>query len=370
MPLTAQPTIWTITPAGTWTTDIRASLDAALDTSLDYVDTTPGAWTSIAGDALWRADQGMAAALASMLLDTAPRQGVVARAYDAGITPRAATSSVYSVVVVGDGTLPEGSQVRGGGDDGMAVWEVIEGFGTVANGDAVVISALVPGPTTITNPTTLTFLTPLPGLTALTYSGGDEQIGRPEQSTTELRIAVRRAHNRAGGSVTGLRSAVIALPWVVAASVEGAEGIVLVTVAPAPVGDTQEQELGNAIYQWLPAGASTQGTGISVVGADGRDVTVRYEAGVTQAVNVVLTLTTDGTVTDAATEEAAEATIAAIFAALSQGETLYYYRALAAFATISGVTAAVLTLNGSTGNITPTSSADILVSGAVTVTIA
>lgn len=366
--------IWTVTPSGTYLDRIRADLDTVVGTPLDYDGTVDGAWTSVAAELAWRVDQGIATALATTQLATAPDEALVAQALEGGLTPRAATSSRYIVRSGGAGELPEGAQVQGGGPLGRSLWRVVDATATVALDDPVTIEAVDTGAISLPSTATLTLISPVAGITTLTYDSGDGdayQVGRAAESASSLRLRIA-ALPANGGSAAAVRSQIRDLSWVVAADVQTVSaGTIGVTVAPAPVGADQEDELGQAIYGSAALGIATSGPdSVSIEDVNGASLTINYTEGSTDPVPVVATIVSDGTVSDADLEIAATAAIEAEFGALSVGDPIYRLHVMSAL-DIPGVTAVTtLTIDGSSAaSVSPPTSADVLVPSTITITV-
>lgn len=366
--------IWTVTPSGVYLDQIRADLDTLVGTPLDYDGTIDGAWTSVAAELAWRVDQGVAVALSTTQLATAPEEALVAQALEGGLTPRAATASRYVVRSGGAGELPEGTQVQGGGPLGRSLWRVVDATATVALDDLVTIEADETGPISLPSTATLSLISPVAGITTLTYDSGDSdpyQVGRTAESPASLRLRVA-ALPANGGSAAAVRSQLRDLSWVVAADVQTVSaGTIGVTVAPGPVGADQEAELAETIYGSAALGIATSGTSsVSIEDVNGAALTVYWTDGSTDPIPVVAALVSDGSVSDADLIVAANAAIEAQFAALSVGDPIYRLRVMAAL-DIPGVTAVTtLTLDGSTAaSVSPATSADVLTALSITVTV-
>jgi hypothetical protein len=366
--------IWTVTPSGTYLDEIRANLDVAVGTPLDYDGTIDGAWTSVAAELAWRLDQGIAVALSTTQLATAPEEALVAQALEGGLTPRAATSSRYIVRSGGAGELPEDTQVQGGGPLGRSLWRVVDATATVALDDEVTIEAVDTGAISLPSTATLTLISPVAGITTLTYDSGDGdayQVGRAAESAASLRLRVA-ALPANGGSAAAVRSQVRDLSWVVAADVQTVSaGTIGVTVAPGPVGADQEDELGQAIYGSAALGIATSGTSSTVIeDVNGASLTVNYTEGGTDPKAVVVAMTSDGTVDDADLIVAATAAIEAEFGALSFGDPIYRLRLMGALDLPGATGVTTLTVGGSSAaSVSPATSADVLTASSITVTV-
>lgn len=366
--------IWTVTPSGAYLDQIRADLDTTVGTPLDYDGTIDGAWTSVAAELAWRVDQGVGVALATTQLATAPDEALVAQALEGGLTPRPATSSRYIVRSGGAGELPEDTQVQGGGPLGRSLWRVVDATATVALDDEVTIEAIETGPISLPSTETLTLIAPVAGITTLTYDSGDGdayQVGRDAESASSLRLRIA-ALPANGGSAAAVRSQLRDLSWVVAADVQTVSaGTIGVTIAPAPVGADQEDELGQAIYGSAALGIATSGPdSVSIEDVNGATLVVNYTEGGTDPKAVVAVLVGDGSVANADLIAAAEAAIEAQFGALSFGDPIYRLRVMGAL-DLPGCTAVTtLTIGGSTAaSVSPATSADVLTTSTITVTV-
>lgn len=373
---------WVPTTTGEYLISVRADYEAAIGTVPVYSGSLDGAWTVSAASLANDVDNGGALAYSALRLATCPTGALVARAIEAGITPRAATSSTASGVVTAgaSGTMVVGSQVEGGGEDGRARWALSEIDGNttsganvvVSGGEAVVLTAVDTGAVTLpTGTVVLPLVNPVPGVESVTYvsSTDDFTVGQVAETDAELRVRVEQARARVGGSLSGMRSALIDLSWVLAANIAESAGNITVTVAPGPVGSAQAAELGDTIYATKAGGAVTNGAeSVSVTGVNGTPVTVYYEVGSTEDVAVVYTLTSDGSVSAADMESAADAAILAEFTGLDIGGTVYYHRVYSSL-DLPGVIGVSLTLNGGTSDVTPASAADVLVASPITGTI-
>lgn len=376
MPTTSD--IWTVTPAATWTTSIRAGLDAAIGLELDYTGTIDGAWTFQMGQLAYQVEQRVGEALAGSLLASAPRPVVVARARDRGLTPRAATSStmVLTVATGAGGYLPVGTvlRVRSGTVEildtaagGITValdstWTVTENTADAAYveiANTVVATCDEPGRVSIDGTVTFAPATPITGVGTLTGTA-IQTFGRDAESLPELRARLG-IPAVPGGSPAGIVSAIRDLPWVVAVGVEFTPGYVRVIVAPEPPTSTEALELAETIYRVTAGGTLPLGDEEVVVeGADGRDFTVRYDVGATEGVTVAFTVTPASGVTSADARVTARAAIEAEFGRLIPGDPIRYLRVIGAL-NQPGIVGGSVTLNGLTVDVLPTTAADLLV---------
>ncbi len=375
MPASAD--IWTVTPTGEYTTTIRQNLDGLLGTSLQYVGTVDGVWSLMAGELAFRVDQSVADALSSVLTSTAPREVLVARLRDIGIEPRPATKTRVTVFKQGIGVLPLGSLLQTATTinppfgspvtDPFGQWEVVDNdTNNPANGATMVLECTTAGEASSAQPTaSFSFITPVPPLTSCEYdegSGSTTSLGRNAETTPELRQRLSASRVANGGSLPGVRQAVLNLDWVVACSVTGAAGVTTVVVAPAPVGADQRIELAETLLNFGPPGQWGGAQTETIDGPDGFPVTIAWDNGATEAVAVAwASVQLDGTVTLAEAEAAIESNVRAEFSRLSVGEVARYQRMYAATVStgVTGITG--FTLDGGTADVSPTTSADILI---------
>lgn len=372
----ASASIWTVTPTAEYTTSIRQQLDGLLGTQLQYVGTVDGAWTLAAGELAFRVDQSMADALSGVLTATAPREVLVARLRDIGIEPRPATKTRVTVFKQGIGVLPLGTLLQTSTTinppfgapvtDPFGQWEVVDNdSNNPANGATMVLECTTAGEATCAQPAaSFSFVTPVPPLTSCEYdegSGSTTTLGRNEETTPELRQRLSAERVANGGSLPGIRQAVLNLDWVVAISVSGIAGVTTVVVAPAPVGSDQRIELAETLLNYGPPGEWGGAQSETIDGPDGFPVTISWDNGATETVAVAwASVQLDGTVPLAEAEAAIEANIRAAFSSLSVGETARYQRMYAATVTagVTGITG--FTLNGGTVDVSPSNSANIL----------
>lgn len=282
---------------------------------------------------------------------TAPGDALTSIAAGQGVFRRDATASRYEARAVdGPATLSGGELVRGGGPIGTASWTIVT-TGTVNAGDTVIIEAVTPGALALGGATDFVVVTTVPGLTALDWDPGTDpagQVGRDRETDAQL-----RARLSLGGG--GLRAALRALSWVVAAPVETVSGgTILVTVAPAPVGADQTAELVDTIGPFVIGVVTTGTESGTYTASDGVTVTIRWDEGTTAPVPVVLTVTRDSGVSVASITGAITAAVDGYFATLDIGDVVIRQRVIAAVLTVAGVTdVTACTINGAATNYTP-----------------
>lgn len=368
--------IWTVTPSGTYVTELREDLDLLAGTSLEYDGSLPGAYTAAAAELAFRVSQGVSLALSTMFLASAPSEVVVARAAEAGLTPGPATRSRYIVKLAGSGEVPNGAFLQGGGPLGRTRWQVVDETGNVASGGDVTIEAVDTGPIALSGITSFTTITPITGVTGYTYdpSDGDPfQLGVDEETVGSLRVRTGRERSR-GGSYASIARTLQDIDWITATDVRqgtGGAGTIAITVVPAPVGADQEAELAAALYASTPGGATLEGaSSLATPDVNGQTTAVFYAVGAQQAVAVVAELVSDGTITPADLEDTITAAIEAFFAGLDAGDTAYFTRFSAAVLGLPGVIGSTsLTLNAGVVDVAPALAADVLVASPITVSV-
>lgn len=357
--------------AAVWTRGIRNRLDAALSLSLDYVGTLEGDWTAAVGELAWQSGQGLQIAVDGLNPLTASGS-----ALDAAVSPvvirKPAIASRYTCTVVTATTLPDRALYR---DSQARSWRVVEGYGVVGVGDEVVLEAVDTGPVALSQgaPSTLTPITALVTPTNLTYTPGDTYaVGRDVESDSILRRRWALSLGRPRcPTPAGIRRTLLALLWVEQVAVaRTAPGVLAIAVYPAPVGSTQEAELGRAIYACVGAATQTIGAeSVSITGVDGRAVTVRWTNPTTQAVDVGITVVLAPGTTVAGVTPAVEQAVLAVFGGLAVGGTLYRLALAQALpGPSSGIVGGVILLDGVAADVTPAAVTTLLVPGVITVT--
>ena len=370
------PTGWTPTSAGDVIAEIRAEWDAAAGMPLDY---SPGTWEAGASVAFGvmssRVEADAAVILDALSPETASGGNLNRIGAFRGIPRRAATYSryiFYPTILAGypSVTIPAGTQVR---DEDRQVWSVVTDTTVTSASDPIAVEAVESGPVAISTAQTLQTVTPVAGLSAMTYDPGDGDaytLGRTAETDAEYRVRLRRALSLAGGaSVPGVRTALLALPWVQAVDcTRSGPGRVAVFVIPEPVGADQEAELADALVATVAAGILTTGSESATVTLPGGATdTVYWTAGadVAAAISYTLTMATGTTVASvtAAVQNAAEGVVAA----LGRGQRLSILQLLSAVAPIAGINGAAVTINGTAADLVPTSTQIVVLSGSVVV---
>lgn len=368
MPLIANGS-WVADSGATWTQTVRDQLDTLLGLSLDYDGTLDGDWTAAIGQIAATSDEGLQVGIDSLDPRTA-RGSALDRAVAPIVTRRPATQSRYTVDADQAGTIPAGAIFQ---EPNGVQWSAVATT-VVVPGTDIVIEAVDGGPIALdsVSPTTLQAVTAIPGITTITHTPGSTfTIGRALESDSALlarwSLSLGQPNAPTG---PGIRRSLLALEWMLAVSLERPNpGELRITIVPAPVGIDQETELGNAIYEAAGAGILTVGgSSITIEGADGYDVTVYWDVGVSQIVAVDVTLVLDSGVGLADVSQAVEDAIEAEFAALAVGETLYLLRVLGAIDTVAGVVGATVLLDGVAADKVPSASTNLLISGTYTIT--
>lgn len=368
--------IWTVTSAAAYRDQMRSDLDIQAGTALEYGGSLAGAYTTAAAELAFRVDSGLAEALSTVFLATAPRAVVVARAIEAGLTPGAATRSRYIAQVEGAGTLPEGTLFQAD-DDARTRWEVVDATAAVSDGDDITLEAVDTGPIALpTGTTSFSLVTPVTGITGAEYdsTGGDPfQIGDNDESVGSLRVRVEQSRSR-GGTYASIAAELRDIDWITAVDVRqgaGGAGTLAITVVPAPVGADQEAELAATLYSSTPAGSTLEGAeSLTTDDVNGQTTTVRYAVGSQQAVAVVIGVISDGSVSDADLIDTVTAAVEAYFDELGPGDTAYFTRfTAAAFAPEPIIGNTTITLDGGVVDVAPTLAADQLVPSPITVTV-
>jgi len=371
----ASMTVWTVTPASEYLQDIRADLDNYFGTPLDYVGTVDGAWTLSAAEWSFRVDQAAAYAIADSMVATASPESLIARRIDSGVPPRPATFTRITVIKEGIGLVAINAIVTGLASiqppygpaisDPISQWKVIDNdAGNTADGAVYTLESVVAGDVSVTTQTRFALATPVPGVADFLYSealGMTTQLGRPAETPAELRISLASPRG-SPSSITGLREAILRLPWVVAASITGAAGVVTVTVAPGPIGTDQETALAETLLGYLAAGITTTGTSsITINGPDGSPITYYWNEGVTEPVDIeLLSPQYDGSVPSVQVLAAVRDQISAEFAKLKPGDPARFQRIYASTVT-PGLTGISITMNGGIADVFPTNSAATLI---------
>lgn len=367
--------LWTVPTTLERLAALRESLDLTPGGPFEYVGTPDGGITLVVAQTVRDVDEGFDLALQQQFIASAAQETLIARARERLQPARAGTYSRYTVRVDGAGTIALGDRFRGGGPLGRSLWAVVTASATYADDDTIEVEAEEVGPITLTSPATLAPVSPITGIDGLTYDSGDSDpfaVGTDPESTPELRARLLRPV-AALGSPPGLRDALELLSWVVRADVRAgvAVGSLAVTVGPGPVGDDQEAELAQAIYDNAPVTTSSfeGSTSANAVDVNGSTVPIGYTAGTDEAVATVVTITGDGSVSVSTLEALFRAAIQSEYAELGPGDPIRRIRLNGAM-DIPGATAVVLSLNGSTtaASVSPSLAANTLVPSPLTVT--
>lgn len=368
--------VWVPTGSEAHLKNIRAKLDSLFGVALDYIASVDGQWTLAAAEYHFEVEQMIADALASMRKATASRETLVADLAELEIEPRPATYSRVVTFKNGVGVIPLDTQLKTSTTivppfgpsvtDPQGKWRVVDNNGDDASdGAPIVLESLVAGQVTASSPTAVfKLLTPIPGITDLEYdegAGSTRTVGKPEETTPELRSRFAPGRIGTGGSIPAMRRVLQNIDWVVGCSIEGEAGVISVYVTPAPTGNDQKDELAYKIYKYGPPGEWAGTSSHEITGADGLPVTIYYTVGTAEEVDVALTgWQYDGTMPELDVQAAVTAAIQEYFGSIVRGAPVYWFRTFAA-ANVPGLTKVTLTLNGATDDVYPANSTNILI---------
>jgi len=373
---------WTRQTIGEVESEIQQAIDAALvaaDLSpQDYDETLLGA--IVEGVATWsvRNDSRVQAAYrAGFAAFAIGRQlddiGGTARPRRPGVASRALFQAIATTGT--QATIEAGRRVRINGE----IW-ICDETATVDDlGGDVVYRADVDGPTTPGAAGTANVVDFVANLDTVLWSGSASdvtQVGRLAESDATYRTRLLAPFGGAADTKPGLRDRILSdLPWVQAVgvlvgTVDGlASGQWQITIAPGPATDNQTTALVNLLARAISAAdvysGSETGTGTY---PDGTERPVAWEEGTQQTVDVDATLVLAPGVTLADVSTEVEEAIGGYFGALGTGDAARILAVLSAIATVDGVIGATVDLDGGTADVSPTTAADILVTGTVTVT--
>lgn len=359
------------------TQTVRDYWDAELG-PLDYSQTIEAATSFGAGVLANVVEQGVQIVVDMLDPRTAP--GTVKDGYAAqvGITRRAATASAYifrATVASGSHVLEAGDVLAGGGADGQATWTV-DADTTITTSETLVdVTCQQTGAVAMTGATTLRVVTPQAVTVTIAYDPADGDaftVGRIRESDALLEIRRSRSLVAVPSPTRdGIRSGMLALSWVVAASVARVSaGVIRCTVYPAPATAVQQQALVDAIgFRAVSAtdSGTFDGSGTYTL-ADGVSTeTIYWAEGGSQAVAVVVALTLLSGWTLAEVSPVVQDAIEAVFAALDVGGAISYMGVYCAIASVQGISSFTLTLNAGVANITPSLSTDFLIASPISI---
>jgi uncharacterized phage protein gp47/JayE len=362
---------WRADPIGVHLATIRQEWDAELGPG-DYDGTPEGALSYGAAVLARRVEEG--AQIVADMLDPRTAVGDVLDGFAAqvGIRRRPATASTYVVrSTVPNGfthVLRAGSVLAGGGADGQATWTV-DADTTITPSDTLVeVTCQQTGPVVLSGVTSLRTVTPQAVAVTTAWDPGDGDpysVGRVRESNGLLRVRLSRSQAAVPSPTRdGIRAGMLAVPWVVAASVvRVSAGVIRCTVYPAPATAAQEQELVDAIgfrAVSLTDSASSDGSGTYTL-SDGSTETIWWTEGGDQAVTVAVALTLLPGWVLADVSPAVQAAVEAVFASLDVGEGIAYMTVYCAVASAEGIASFTLALNGGAANVSAVSSTDFLV---------
>jgi hypothetical protein len=219
-----------------------------------------------------------------------------------GVPRRDATQSTATVTLGGTaGTIVvEGKKVRGGGEDGTAVWELTEDC--TIPGD-VIVQAVEAG-ATLADPTEISeIVTPVAGWTSVTNAAAATPGRQRETDAEYLARQARSLANQGSGTLAAIQARLLQLDYVQgayvvnnrSASVASVQGLSLqphsvsVVLYPSTLTDDQKADVAELLYRHVDPGTYLNGTVTSqVVRGDGYEETVRWSWASTLTVNVAI----------------------------------------------------------------------------------
>lgn len=303
-----------------------------------------------------------------------------------GVFREQASASTALVTLTGTpGTvIPSGALMEGGGADNRARWLLLNpvtigGGGTAAGEVEAAVAGLVEAGAGEINKV----VSVVSGWTAVTNAAAAVP-GQEIESDQALRSRRLRALQGGSSSVNAIRRALEALADVQVAIVLENDtnsdlvlsGLTLtphalaVVVYPEQDTTAKREALARALYTASAAGIELLGDELAtVIGADGREKTVRWREAVADAVPVAAELTLAPGYTLGLVSAAVRAAIEAYFEALRVGDVVRQLRLCAAVASASiGIEAASVTVDGASADYNPGPLARATIDGAVTVT--
>lgn len=373
---------WRRPTVGEIVEELRADIDAALVAAgfdpQEYDDTLLGAIVEALSVFSARRDsQSQAAYLAGFPMYAVGRQlddlGGLARPRRPGTRTRAtftASARTGLTAVVQAGRAVELNGAR---------WVAAETTTVTDSGDPVVYEAADIGPVQPGAAGTAELVDFVASLDDVVWSGLSADIiqsGRDAETDAAYRTRLLRPLGGAADTGPGLRDRMLArLTWLSAAGVlagpdDGlASGEWEVTLTPAPATTDQTQALADLLARAI-SGADFYSGAVTGTGTypDGTPRTVRWTVGTEQAVNIVVTVVLASGVVLSSVSDEVEDAVRAYFAGLGTGGVARILGLLAAVAAVDGVTGATVTLNGGGSDVAPSTAADLLVPGTLTVT--
>lgn len=368
---------WTVDTAATWAVFVRNAIDGALGYPLDYMaGTWEGAVTEAAGVLAQRVDEGVGAMLDA--IDPRTARGVQLDRIGAGRgidrRPGSGSRALVELTITAPAsplTIPAGGLTLR--DASGFTWILVEAV-TITYGapvDSGIFECSSVGPIDLGgSPVILEIRTPIAGLTLAQYDPGPGSIrlGLARESDAEYRARILSAEGlgRTDGRV---RDAILALPWIEAVSVtRTTPGTIAITIYPATSGADQDAELATTILDSVALGIATAGTESEVVDLpDGSTDTIRWSVGTDLAVVIVATLDLATGYALADVSPAVVSAIESVLASLDVGSPLRVLALLREIGGVVGVDGATITLDGSSADVLPLATEQI-VNGGITVT--
>jgi len=362
-----------IEAATTHTARLRARLDRIEGEALDYQRSPHGSLTDVLGEDLFRLDQDIVIAMANNSARTCVPAALavigaeIGQQRDAGRRARWSSDTDKNGAIqpgaIGSYRLTDGTKVE------WRIVEVIRGGSSLdlqdtietEDTDLIIVEALLPGSFEI-------LPIRFPG-GAIVRAAVVIYRGIDPESYGSFRARLLAITTSPSSAIAGLRSALQRQAAVVAASVRqigpGQVEVTVATVDDPGAGDAVD--IGQTIYQWIgaatsyvdPAAAPGTVIRVDVDGAGTEPQQVGYRLAARQDVIATIAITTDGTITDSDAMVAGVAALQAHAATLGPGATLHHALAFAAVAQVSGIVGVVLTLDGGTVDIAPSTGVTI-----------
>lgn len=287
-----------------------------------------------------------------------------------GLEREAATYSQGTFKLVGtNGTVvPLGSEIEGGGPDGVSRWNLLTATTIGATDTDAIFRANDTGPIRV-EAGPLEIVTPVAGWTGV-YAVAAVFGGTDAEKDSEARLRRQESLQISGSrSVNAIRAKLLALDFVTAAvvvdnptdAVAVVGGLTLgrralgVVIYPSPLTAPQEQEIAELIYKNITEGVTSEGTeAFLVTGLDGYGKSIKFSYASALNITVVVTVDlADGYVL-ADVQEGVENAVKAYFDSLTVGSAVRILQILGRVADVTGVDGASVTLNAGTVDIIPT----------------
>ena len=293
--------------------------------------------------------------------------------------PIAAQASVRLSGTAGT-VLTTDKMVEGGGSDGRARWQLTEDVTIGADGTVdTVVRATVAGYTVAlaSENDISTIVTPVPGWDTVTQLE-DASPGSNAETDAELRVRRQQSIQLSAGlGIGAIRAKVLELEFIEAAAVidnpdaetNVVEGVslpacsFLVIVTPDTLTTDQQAEVARVIYDNTPVGVRATGTDVSttVTGADGFEKTVKFDYATDVAANIAVQLTMASGYSVADAGPSLRALVEAYIGELLIGDALRQLEIYALAASVPGIVAVDLLINGVDADLDPTATERVVV---------